>query len=160
MNPTPSGEYFDSGNSKQSFYKTQQYLSKLSQPLLDRIDLQIEVESVSIDELTIRKSEEEDSKMIRNRVQKARNIQFKRQLRINAHLDNYQLKKYCKLNEETLSFLRNASKSLNISARSFTRIKKIARTIADLDGCKNIVLDHIAEAIQYRSLEKLKQFFN
>ena len=160
MNPTPNGEYFDSGNSKQSFYKTQQYLSKLSQPLLDRIDLQIEVQSVSIDELTIRKSEEEDSKMIRNRVQKARNIQFKRQLRINAHLDNYQLKKYCKLNEETLSFLRNASKSLNISARSFNRIKKIARTIADLDSCKNIIVDHIAEAIQYRSLEKLKQFLN
>ena len=160
MNPTPNGEYFDSGNSKQSFYKTQQYLSKLSQPLLDRIDLQIEVQSVSIDELTIRKSEEEDSKMIRNRVQKARNIQFKRQLRINAHLDNYQLKKYCKLNDETLSFLRNASKSLNISARSFNRIKKIARTIADLDSCKNIIVDHIAEAIQYRSLEKLKQFLN
>ena len=159
MNPTPNGEYFDSGNSKQSFYKTQQYLSKLSQPLLDRIDLQIEVQSVSIDELTIRKSEE-DSKMIRNRVQKARNIQFKRQLRINAHLDNYQLKKYCKLNEETLFFLRNASKSLKISARSFNRIKKIARTIADLDSCKNIIVDHIAEAIQYRSLEKLKQFLN
>ena len=155
MNPTPNGEYFDSGNSKQSFNKTQQYLSKLSQPLLDRIDLQIEVQSVSIDELTIRKSEEEESKMIRNRVQKARNIQFKRQLRINAHLDNYQLKKYCKLNEETLSFLRNASKSLNISARRFNRIKKIARTIADLDSCKNIMVDHIAEAIQYRSLKKI-----
>ena len=62
--------------------------------------------------------------------------------------------------EETLSFLRNASKSLKISARSFNRIKKIARTIADLDSCKNIIVDHIAEAIQYRSLEKLKQFLN
>ena len=119
MNPTPNGEYFDSGNSKQSFYKTQQYLSKLSQPLLDRIDLQIEVQSVSIDELTIRKSEEEDSKMIRNRVQKARNIQFKRQLRINAHLDNYQLKKYCKLNEETLSFFKKCIKEFEYFCKKF-----------------------------------------
>lgn len=160
MNPTPNGDYFDSRKSKHSFYKTQQYLSKLSQPLLDRIDLQIEVESVSIDKLTSKQTHEENSKVIRHRVQKARNIQHKRQFGINAHLNNYQLKKYCNLNEETLSFLRNAAKSLNISARSFTRIKKIARTIADLDECKNIKVVHVAEAIQYRSLEKLKQFLS
>ena len=160
MNPTPNGNYFDSLNSKQSYYKVQQYLSKLSQPLLDRIDLQIEVESVSIDNLTKVDKKEESSKTIKHRVQKARNLQHKRQQKINANLGNYEIDEFCNLDSRTLDFLKNASKNLNISARSFNRIKKISRTIADLAESKCIRIEHVAEAMQYRGLERLKQFLN
>ena len=118
------------------------------------------MESVSIDRLTSLKREEENSESIRKRVQKARKVQISRQSKINAQLENNEINKYCNLNEETLSFLRNASLKLNISARSFSRIKKISRTIADLFASKNIEIEHVAEAIQYRSLERLKQFLN
>jgi magnesium chelatase family protein len=159
MNPTPDGDYFDNSNRQQSYYKVQKYLSKLSQPLLDRIDLQIEVESLSIDKLTS-VNREEDSKTIKYRVKKARNLQYKRQGKINSQLENMEVSKYCNFDTNTLDFLRSAAKSLNVSARSFNRIKKISRTIADLEDCLAIKSEHVAEALQYRSLERLKQFLN
>ena len=160
MNPTPNGNYFENSTTSQSFYKVQQYLSKLSQPLLDRIDLQIEVESVSIEKLTSVGSLEENSETIKKRVQRVRDIQFKRQGKNNALLNSKEILSYCELSIETLEFLRNAAKTLKFSARSFNRIKKISRTIADLDCSVNIKIEHVAEAIQYRSLERLKQFLN
>ena len=160
MNPTPSGNYFENSSSGQSFYKVQQYLSKLSQPLLDRIDLQIEVESVSIHKLTSLDNVEESSETIKKRVERVREIQFKRQGKNNALLNSKEITIHCELSNETLEFLRNAANSLNFSARSFNRIKKISRTIADLDSSVNIDVQHVAEAIQYRSLERLKQFLN
>ena len=160
MNPTPNGNYFDVLNSSQSYHKVQQYLSKLSQPLLDRIDLQIEVESVSIDKLIGFKKTEEDSKTIAKRVEIARKTQYDRQSKTNSELNSREIIEYCSLNSETLIFLKNAAKSLNFSARSFDRVKKISRTISDLSNSKNIELEHVAEAIQYRSLERLKQFIN
>ena len=160
MNPTPSGNYFENSPSGQSFYKVQQYLSKLSQPLLDRIDLQIEVESVSIHKLTSLDNVEESSETIKKRVERVREIQFKRQGKNNALLNSKEITIHCELSNETLEFLRNAANSLKFSARSFNRIKKISRTIADLDSSVNIEVQHVAEAIQYRSLERLKQFLN
>ena len=160
MNPTPNGNYFENSTTSQSFYKVQQYLFKLSQPLLDRIDLQIEVESVSIEKLTSVGSSEENSETIKKRVQRVRDIQFKRQGKNNALLNSKEILSYCELSIETLEFLRNAAKTLKFSARSFNRIKKISRTIADLDCSINIKIEHVAEAIQYRSLERLKQFLN
>ena len=160
MNPTPNGNYFENSTTSQSFYKVQQYLSKLSQPLLDRIDLQIEVESVSIDKLTTVGGSEENSETIKERVQRVRDIQFKRQGKNNALLNTKEILSYCELSIETLEFLRNAAKTLKFSARSFNRIKKISRTIADLDYSVSIKIEHVAEAIQYRSLERLKQFLN
>ena len=160
MNPTPNGNYFENSTTSQSFFKVQQYLSKLSQPLLDRIDLQIEVESVSIDTLTNIGNTEEDSETIKERVKKVRAIQFKRQGKNNSLLNTKEIMEYCELSIETLEFLKNAAKSLKFSARSFNRIKKISRTIADLDYSINIKIEHVAEAIQYRSLEKLKRFLN
>ena len=160
MNPTPSGNYFDNLNSKQSFYKLQQYLSKLSQPLLDRIDLQIEVESVSINKLIKANSKEENNKMIKYRVKKARVLQYKRQGKINAHLENHEINKYFDFDTKSLNFLRSALESLNISARSFNRIKKISKTIADLNDCLSIKNEHVAEVLEYRSLERLKRFLN
>jgi magnesium chelatase family protein len=158
MNPTPNGNYFENTTTSQSFYKVQQYLSKLSQPLLDRIDLQIEVESVSIEKLTSVGSPEENSETIKKRVQRVRDIQFKRQGKNNALLNSKEILAYCELSIEALEFLRNAANTLKFSARSFNRIKKISRTIADLDCSVNIKIEHVAEAIQYRSLERLKQF--
>jgi magnesium chelatase family protein len=160
MNPTPSGNYFENSPSGQSFYKVQQYLSKLSQPLLDRIDLQIEVESVSIHKLTSLDNVEESSETIKKRVERVREIQFKRQGKNNALLNSKEITIHCELSNETLEFLRNAANSLKFSARSFNRIKKISRTIADLDSSVNIEVQHVAEAIQYRSLERLKKFLN
>jgi magnesium chelatase family protein len=160
MNPTPNGNYFENSTNSQSFYKVQQYLSKLSQPLLDRIDLQIEVESVSIDKLTSVGGLEEKSETIKERVQSVRGVQFRRQGKNNALLNTKEILSYCELSIETLEFLRNAAKTLKFSARSFNRIKKISRTIADLDCSVNIKTQHVAEAIQYRSLERLKQFLN
>lgn len=160
MNPTPNGNYLENSITSQSFYKVQQYLSKLSQPLLDRIDLQIEVESVSIEKLTSVGSSEENSETIKERVQRVRGVQFRRQGKNNALLNSKEIQSYCELSVETLEFLRSAAKTLKFSARSFNRIKKISRTIADLDCSKNIKTEHVAEAIQYRSLERLKQFLN
>ena len=160
MNPTPNGNYFENSTTSQSFYKVQQYLSKLSQPLLDRIDFQIEVESVSIDKLTSVGGSEEKSETIKERVQRVRAIQFRRQGKNNALLNTKEILSYCELSVETLEFLRNAAKTLKFSARSFKRIKKISRRIADLDCSANIKTQHVAEAIQYRSLERLKQFLN
>ena len=160
MNPTPDGDYFNLHNSKNSYHKVQQYLSKLSQPLLDRIDLQIEVDSVSIDQLSNSNFKEESSCEIKKRVQNARNIQIKRQGKTNSELNPSEIKLYCSLNEESLKLLKKATLKLNLSARSYTSIQKIARTIADLASVTNIEIDHIAEAIQYRSLEKMKAFLN
>ena len=95
MNPTPNGNYFENSTTSQSFYKVQQYLSKLSQPLLDRIDLQIEVESVSIEKLTSVGSSEENSETIKKRVQRVRDIQFKRQGKNNALLNSKEILSYC-----------------------------------------------------------------
>ena len=160
MNPTPDGDYFNLHNSKNSYHKVQQYLSKLSQPLLDRIDLQIEVDSVSIDQLSNSNFKEESSDEIKKRVQTARDIQIKRQGKTNSELNPSEIKLYCSLNEDSLKLLKKATLKLNLSARSYTRIQKIARTIADLASATNIEIDHIAEAIQYRSLEKMKAFLN
>ena len=160
MNPSPNGDYFSLSSPKQSFHKVQQYLSKLSQPLLDRIDLQIEVDAISIDEITDTSFIEEKSNEIKNRVECARNIQISRQGKTNAQLNAKDLKRVCGLNEETIEILKKASLKLNFSARSFTRVQKISRTIADLDKSANINVNHVAEALQYRSLEKMKSFLN
>ena len=160
MNPTPDGDYFNLHNSKNSYHKVQQYLSKLSQPLLDRIDLQIEVDSVSIEQLSNSNLKEESSCKIKKRVQTARDIQIKRQGKTNSELNPSEIKLYCSLNEDSLKLLKKATLKLNLSARTYTRIQKIARTIADLASATNIEFDHIAEAIQYRSLEKMKAFLN
>ena len=119
MNPTPNGNYFDNLNSKQSYFKVQQYLSKLSQPLLDRIDLQIEVESVSINKLTKANRKEENSKMIKYRVKKARVLQYKRQGKINAHLENHEINKYCGFDTKNLKFFKICIRKFKYISKKF-----------------------------------------
>lgn len=133
------------------------YRSRVSGPLLDRIDIHIEVPRVNYNEL---KDEaiSENSESIRERVISAREIQLKRfkgeGIYFNAHMKAKHLKKFCKLSEDCHRLLQTAMEKLGLSARAYSKIIKVARTIADLEGSEDIKSYHIAEAIQYRSLER------
>lgn len=159
MNPSPSG-YFKDSNSPltSSPAEMQRYLSKVSGPLLDRIDIHIEVTPVPFEKLT-EKRKAESSVVIRARVTQARKIQterFKNSERVhyNAQMNVKQIRTYCSLDTNSKELLKNALEKLNLSARAYDRILKVARTIADLEGVCNIKENHIAEAIQYRSLDR------
>lgn len=159
MNPSPDGNYY-SNNSSQAFHRVQHYLSKLSKPLLDRIDLQIEVDAVEIDKIVDTNNTGEKSSAIKKRVENARKIQFKRQNKTNAQLNSSEIRVHCKLSNESMKLLKSAAVKMNFSVRGVTRIQKTSRTIADLDNSENIMPNHIAEALQYRGLDKLKAFLN
>ena len=157
MNPCPCG-YLGS-NTKQCICSEKQikdYRGKISGPILDRIDIQLEVSSVKYEKLEERKGE--SSEIIRERVNKAREIQIKRyqglNIYSNSELSPKLIEKVCKLNEPSKIILKKSFEKLNLSARAYSRILKVARTIADLDGKQNIDSVHIIEAIQYRSLDK------
>lgn len=157
MNPCPCGNY--GSKTKECKCTPQQihkYLNKLSGPLMDRIDMHIEVDNVTYNDLTSTVFEE-TSQDIKKRVDKAREIQLERYkstgIYSNSKMDDQQLKEYCKLSLESDTMLRNAFQKLNLSARAYNRILKVARTIADLDGSKDITDDHIIEAISYRTLD-------
>ena len=158
MNPCPCGYY---GSNDKICNCTedmiQKYRGKISGPLLDRIDIQIEVCPVKYSKL---ESEEkvETSKEIKQRVNKARNIQINRYKEYgifsNSELTPALIEKYCKLNLESRSLLEKAFEKFGLTARAYGRILKVARTIADLEQADDIEVTHIAEAIQYRSLDK------
>ncbi|MHA7059808.1 YifB family Mg chelatase-like AAA ATPase [Aquimarina sp. M1] len=159
MNPSPGG-YFNDPDAPvtSSPSEMQRYLSKISGPLLDRIDIHIEVTPVPFDKL----SEErrgESSVDIRKRVIKARDKQTKRfedfkSIHYNAQMGVKQIRLYCQLDTASKELLKTAMERLNLSARAYDRILKVSRTIADLEGSVSIKGDHISEAIQYRSLDR------
>ncbi len=128
------------------------YQKRVSGPLIDRIDIHIEVPRVKYEKLADEKVAEESVK-IRARVQKARKIQIKRQKKTNSEMAPKEIKEYCKLDIHSKDLLRAAMHQLNLSARQYTRVLKLARTIADLAGMQNINSGHIAEALQYRPKE-------
>ncbi len=157
MNPCPCG-YRGSKTTDCKCTATQihKYLSKLSGPLMDRIDLHISVDGVTYNELS--KDElEEDSATIKKRVDKARDLQLKRfmgsGIYSNSKMSASQIKKFCVLDETSKNLLKMAFEKLNLSARAHNRILKVARTIADLEGRENIEFTDIAEAIRYRTLD-------
>lgn len=158
MNPCPCG-YYGSEDRKCSCTQDQisKYMNKISGPLLDRIDIHIEVKSVKYDDLS-NEALEESSIDIKERVNKAREIQINRYkndgIFSNSELTPELIKKYCKLDEESKLLLKNAFESLGLSARAHDRVLKLARTIADLDGKDSINSTHIAEAILYRNLDR------
>jgi magnesium chelatase family protein len=136
----------------------QKYLNKISGPLLDRIDIHVEVTPVPFRELS-KAQPSERSEKIRGRVVSARQIQetrFKdlKGVHCNAQMNTKQLQVYCKINDTGLTLLKNAMEKLGLSARAYDRILKVARTIADLEYCESIEPHHLAEAIQYRSLDR------
>jgi len=159
MNPCPCGYY--NHPEKECVCGpgvVQRYLSKISGPLLDRIDLHVEVVPVSFDEMTA-KRKAETSTEIRERVVKAREQQaerFKNQKEIysNAMMPSNMVKEVCEINEAGRTLLKTAMERLGLSARAYDRILKVSRTIADLSGSANIKTEHLAEAIQYRSLDR------
>ncbi|WP_339654228.1 YifB family Mg chelatase-like AAA ATPase [uncultured Maribacter sp.] len=159
MNPSPGG-YFNDPDAPvtSSPAEMQRYLSKISGPLLDRIDIHIEVTPVPFEKLS-EERKGEGSVEIRKRVTSAREIQTLRfteleNVHYNAQMNTKQIRLYCKLDEKSKSLLKNAMERLNLSARAYDRILKVARTIADLGGDTDLNGDHISEAIQYRSLDR------
>jgi magnesium chelatase family protein len=156
MNPTPDGKM--PGESRSSPREIQNYLGRISGPLLDRIDLHIEVPPVPFREITGERTGE-TSAQIRERVVAARKRQqarFKDKPKItsNARMGSRELKQFCELDEATKELLKFAMADLNLSARAYDRILKVARTIADLAGAERIASEHVSEAIQFRSLDR------
>jgi magnesium chelatase family protein len=159
-NPCKCGNYLDpSKNCSCTPKMVQQYLGKLSKPLLDRIDIHAEVSPVKYDDLD-NSRKEETSELIRQRVNKARGIQLKRYegmgIYSNSELTPQLIRKYCELDRYTSNLLKRAYEKLGLSARAHNRILKVARTIADMENSEKIKSEHIAEAIQYRSLDRIK----
>lgn len=160
MNPCPCGYY--NHPEKECICGAgvvQKYLSRISGPLLDRIDIHIEVTPVSFDELASRKAGNESSQKVRERVLKARDFQKNRfsdteGIYNNAMMPTNMVKELCQINTLGQTLLKTAMQRLNLSARAYDRILKVSRTISDLAGSEEIKVEHLAEAIQYRSLDR------
>lgn len=156
MNPTPDGKMPAESNC--SPREIQNYLGRISGPLLDRIDLHVEVPAVKFREISDARPGE-PSELIRRRVIAAREIQRRRfdsrpRLTCNARMGSRELKQYCQLDAPTSELLKMAMEENNLSARAYDRILKVSRTIADLDDSENVISEHVCEAIQYRSLDR------
>jgi magnesium chelatase family protein len=149
MNPSASGYKADDPKARNK------YLEKLSGPLLDRIDIHIEVPAVSYHELT-GKRQGTDSMTMRRQVQQARDIQHKRFADggVNARMDSKQLKQHAELSDGCLLLMKQAMEELGLSARAYDKVRRVARTIADLEGAETIQEPHLAEAVQYRVLDR------
>lgn len=160
MNPCPCGYY--NHPEKECVCppgSVERYLNKISGPLLDRIDLHVEVTPVSFEELTTKEVPSTSSQEISQRVIRARTTQTKRYrdqagIHCNAQLDSRKVREVCALDEQGQQLLKTAMQKLQLSARAYDRILKVSRTIADLDDSVNITVQHLAEAIQFRSLDK------
>ena len=159
MNPCPCGYY---GSSEKECtckdFQIKKYINKISGPLLDRIDIHIEVQGVKYSKLENENTVIESSGNIRKRVNRARLLQLERykdcNIFSNSELTPKLMSKYCKLDSASKKLLESAFERLGLSARAYSRIIKVARTIADLDGSHYIQISHISEAIQYRSLDR------
>ena len=159
MNPCPCG-FYNHPDKECSCNPgdVQRYLNKISGPMMDRIDLHVEVTPVSFDELTVQRTTE-SSLSIRDRVIQARGIQQQRYssdegVHCNAQMQPRHIKDFCQLDASCKTLLKTAMEKLDLSARAYDRILKVSRTIADLDGSEKIEQQHLAEAIQYRSLDR------
>ena len=155
MNPCPCGylgsQYKECTDSENSIYK---YQNKISGPLLDRIDLQVEVLELSKHDLTNQTLKGEKSSIIRERVIKARDLQYKRQGKINTDLTSAEVDEICKIDEKAKNMLNLAIDKLGLSARGYYKILKIARTIADLNNDNYINIQYLQEALSYRKMDR------
>ena len=154
VNPHPCGFFGDeTRNCTCMPHMITRYQKRISGPILDRIDMHISVPAVKVEKLTSQ-FKTESSSTIQKRVQRARDIQLKRfkglKITSNAEMNNKQLKQFCNLDDQSILLLKQAISKLNLSARAFHRVIKIARTIADLEGSLKIKSNHVAEALQYR----------
>lgn len=159
MNPSPSGNFYDPNDpNSDPEYIVKRYMNKISGPLMDRIDLHIEVPAVPFEKLS-NTEKGESSATIRNRVINTRKMQEKRfsaipNLHYNAQLEPKLIEKFCQIDEVGMALLKKAMDKMGLSARSYARILKVARTIADMEESESILTQHLAEAIQFRSLDR------
>lgn len=162
MNPCPCGYFSDPTHACTcSYQQIRRYRSKVSGPLIDRIDIHVEVPAVPYNDLMV-EADAESSSNIRQRVTAARKRQSERfvrtQIYCNAQMSTRQIKRYCAIDRDSNRLLESAVDKLGLSARAYNRILKIARTIADLEESSAIRVDHVSEAVQYRSLDRGKHF--
>ena len=150
-NPCFCGNYYEGASCTCTQHEVNKYMKKLSGPIMDRIDIHIEMRRLSEDEL-MNSAEAENSNTIKERVMKAREIQRKRYNSdlLNGNLGQKEIKKYCKIADEDKEYFKNAMRIMEISARGYDKILKVARTIADLEGCKDIKKYHLMEAVSFR----------
>ncbi len=159
MNPSPGGDWFDPGNPGTSTpEEVQRYMAKVSGPMMDRIDIHVEVQKVHYEDLAI-PSTSEPSEVIRERVIRARERQNKRFIKVshvfnNAQMNTRMVRRACVIDQAGAGLLKKAMSRLRLSARAYDRILKVSRTIADLEDSDRIRAHHIAEAVQYRSLDR------
>ncbi len=159
MNPCPCGNLgARNAQCRCTPAAVSRYMGRISGPLLDRIDMHIEVESINVSEISSPQGDEETSAQVRKRVDAARRVQTERYegqgIFSNAQLGARQLRKYCAMTNEAKALMEMAAEKMGLSTRGYTRMLKVARTIADLAGGGEIVQEHVAEAVQYRSLDR------
>ncbi|MEW6040451.1 MAG: ATP-binding protein, partial [Elusimicrobiota bacterium] len=161
LNPCPCG-YYGSAEKECSCspFQIRKYLSKISGPLLDRLDIHLEVPALKVSEIVQDWPQDgQVSADIRKRVEQAREIQKERLLPFgiytNSRMNSKMIRKFCPVSADAKSILKKAIEKLGLSARSYDKILKVARTIADLAGCSELKVEHISEAIQYRCLDRL-----
>jgi magnesium chelatase family protein len=152
MNPSPCG---DTEHARATPDQIQRYLSRLSGPFLDRFDLTIDVPKLPAGSLTQPQKNSETSASIAKRVQQARDTQLGRCGLLNSELSPKLLNQHSGINQQDLAFLEQSVVKLGLSVRSFHRIQRVARTIADLQGCQNTERSHIAQALGYRAMDRL-----
>ncbi|MFV1997456.1 MAG: YifB family Mg chelatase-like AAA ATPase, partial [Acidiferrobacterales bacterium] len=154
MNPCPCGYAgTSSGRCRCTAEQIIKYRNRVSGPLLDRIDMHIEVPALPKEQITKSEGKAESSHVIRERVLRARSLQTRRKL-VNAAMNNRQIEEYCKVSDDDTRLLEDAINKLGLSARAYHRILKVARSIADLDQSESIITPHLTEAIQYRCLDR------
>jgi len=154
MNPSPTGFYNDNRSTPEQVLR---YLNRLSGPFLDRIDIQIEVARLPKGIWSNETEQADTSEIIQQRVCRCRNIQLKRQGKANAHLSSAEIREFCALSAENNTFLELAVEKLGLSTRAHHKILKIARTIADMSGSKDIGHEHLTEALSYRAMDRILQ---
>ncbi|MGQ0286695.1 YifB family Mg chelatase-like AAA ATPase [Pasteurellaceae bacterium 22721_9_1] len=154
MNPSPTGHYQGTHN-RTSPQQIMRYLNRLSGPFLDRFDLSIEVPLLPKGTLQSNSDRGESSEKVRSKILKIREIQFHRQGKVNAHLTAKEIEKFCVIKNKDAEFLENALTKLGLSVRAYHRILKVARTIADLAETEQINQTHLAEALSYRTMDRL-----
>lgn len=154
LNPSPCGHYNDD-KMRSTPEQMLRYLSKLSGPFLDRIDLQIEVARLPKGALSENQDRGEPTQVVRARVLAARNLQYERQGKLNSELSNRELDQFCPLSKADGDFLETAIERLGLSIRAYHRILKVARTVADLQGHGALTRAHLAETLGYRAMDRL-----